>query len=127
MSRVNQPHSQLNRQVERLYELTVYARWLFILVSWLTIGSYAIWSLRAEIALLFDYFTWSAVYYGLHFNFIPTICLAFCIGLTTSVLVWQSRNILWGLPFKERQKLEKQVKKIIASGSNHPLWKWINS
>ncbi|GAB4529011.1 MAG: hypothetical protein Tsb0014_10670 [Pleurocapsa sp.] len=127
MSRVNQPNSKLNRQIKRLYQLTVYARWLFILISWLTIGAYAIYSLREEIARLFNYFTWSAVYYSLHFNFVPTICLAFCIGLTTSVLVWQSRNILWGLPTKEKQKLEQQVKKIMASGNKHPLWKWINS
>ena len=127
MSSSDRFNTDFDKKVERLYQLTVYGRWLFITFSWLTVGIYGIWSLRSEISLLFDYFTWSAVYYGFHFNLIPTICLAFCVGVTVSVLVWQSRNILWGLPSKDRQKLEQQVRKIVATGTKHPLWKWINS
>ena len=118
--------SDFQQKVARLYTLSVYGRWLFVISSWLTLGLYAIWNLRQEIALCLDYFTWAAVYYGLHFNFIPTLCLAFCIGVTTSVLLWQSRNKIWGLPDVERRKLEKQAKKILAKGTKHPLWKWIN-
>lgn len=114
-------------KVARLYKLSVYKRWLFVAVSWLTLGSYALWDLREEIAIAVDYFTWAAIYYGLHFNFVPTICLAFCIGVTVSALVWQSRNLIWGLPADEKRKLKKQVKKILAKGDKHPLWKWINS
>lgn len=114
-------------KVAKLYKLTVYARWLFILICWLTVGIYGIWGLRAEIALWLDYFTWAAVYYGLHFNFIPTMCLVFCIAVTLSVMVWQSRNMLWGLPLKEKRQLEHQVRRIMATGKKHPLWKWINS
>lgn len=124
---MRETNSDLSHKVERLYQLTVYVRWAFIIFSWLTVGAYGIWGLRAEIALWLDYFTWSAVYYGLHFNLVSTICLAYCIGLTVSVLVWQSRNIIWGLPAKERQQLERQVKKILHRGVKHPLWKWINS
>ena len=124
MSRVQ---SDFQDKVNRLYHLSIYGRWLFVAVSWLTLGAYALWNLREEIAICLDYFTWAAVYYGLHFNFVPTLCLAFCVGVTTSVLVWQSRNSLWGLPADERQKLEKQVKKIMKKGNKHPLWKWINS
>ncbi len=119
--------SDFQDKVAKLYQLSVYGRWLFVVASWLSLGVYALWNLRAEIAIGLDYFTWAAVYYGLHFNFIPTLCLAFCIGVTTSVLVWQSRNSILGLPAEERQKLEKQVKKIMAKGNKHPLWKWINS
>ena len=119
--------SDFEKKVQRLYQLTLYTRWLFVLISWLTVGVYGIWGLRAEIALWFDYFTWSAVYYGFHFNLIPTLCLAFCVGVTVSVLVWQSRNIIWGLPEREKRQLEKQVSNIIASDGKHPLWKWINS
>ena len=118
--------SDFQHQVTKLYKLSIYGRWLFVAASWLTIGTYALWSLREEIAICLDYFTWAAVYYGLHFNFLPTLCLAFCIGVTASVLVWQSRNLIWGLPADEKQKLERQVKKIMAKGNKHPLWKWIN-
>ncbi len=114
-------------KVAKLYQLTVYVRWLFILICWLTLGVYGIWGLRAEIALWLDYFTWAAVYYGFQFNFIPTLCLIFCVAITISVLVWQSRNMLWGLPLQEQRQLEKQVRKILAMGKKHPLWQWINS
>ena len=119
--------SDFQHQVSRLYQLSIYGRWLFVAVSWLTLGAYALWNLREEIAICLDYFTWAAVYYGLHFNLVPTLCLAFCIGVTASVLVWQSRNLIWGLPAEEQRKLERQVKKIVARGDKHPLWKWINS
>lgn len=118
--------SDFEQKVARLHKLTLYSRWLFVLVSWLTLGSYALWNLREEIALCFDYFTWAAVYYGFHFNFVPTLCLAFCVGMTISVLIWQSRNIIWGLPANEQRQLAKKVEKIQAQGKKHPLWKWIN-
>lgn len=118
--------AEFRRKMNKFYQLTVCARWLFILICWLTIGVYGIWSLRDGIALWFDYFTWSAVYYTFHFNFIPTICLSFCTAITLSVLIWQSRNILWGLPKHEQKYLAKQVNKILTAGSKHPLWKWIN-
>lgn len=117
--------SDFERKVAKLHRLTVYGRWLFVIVSWLTLGAYALWNLKEEIALWFDYFTWAAVYYGFHFNFIPTLCLAFCVGTTISVLVWQSRNILFGLPAREQRQLERRVKKILVQGSKHPLWRWI--
>ena len=117
--------SDFQSKVVKLHRLTVYGRWLFVVFNWLTFGVYALWNLREEIALWFDYFTWAAVYYGFHFNFVPTLCLAFCVGTTISVLVWQSRNLLCGLPAQERRQLEKQVEKILKQGATHPLWKWI--
>ncbi len=119
--------SDFEQKVNRLYKLSIYARWLLVISSWLTLGVYAVWHLQEEIAIGLDYFTWAAVYYGLHFNFLPTLCLAFCIGTTVSVLLWQSRNLIWGLPETEKHKLERQVKKIMARGTKHPLWKWINN
>jgi hypothetical protein len=119
--------TDFEQKVNRLYQLSIYGRWLVAIFSWLTLGVYAIWSLRQEIALGLDYFTWAAVYYGLHFNFLPTLCLAFCIGTTMSVLLWQSRNLIWGLPEIEQRQLARQVEKIMARGAKHPLWKWINS
>lgn len=116
----------LRKQVKKLHQLTVYARWLSVLFCWLTLGTFGLWGLRAEIQRLFDYFTWAALRYSLSFNLGPSLCLSLCIGLTASVLVWQSRNIIWGLPLKERYRLQQQVKKILASGTSHPLSKWIN-
>ncbi len=118
--------SDFEKKVAKLHQITVYGRWLFVLVSWLTLGSYALWNLRAEISLWLDYFTWAALYYGFHFNFVPTLCLSFCVGVTISVLIWQSRNIIWGLPEDEQRQLARKVEKIQAQGKKHPLWKWIN-
>ena len=115
----------LDKQVKKLYQLTIYGKWLLVLCSWLTLGIFGLWGLRHEIDLWLDYFTWSAVRYGIHFNPIPSLCVAFCIGMTVSVLVWQSRNIIWGLPAPERYRLEQRVKRILADGSSHPLRKWI--
>ena len=119
--------SDFQQKVAKLHRLNIYTRWMFIIFCWLTLGVYALWNLKEEIALCFDYFTWAAVYYGLHFNFLPTLCLGFCLAITVSVLVWQSRNLIWGLPSQEQRLLEKRVEKILAQGKKHPLWNWINT
>jgi hypothetical protein len=113
------------QQVERLHQLTVYGRWLFVGCLWLTIAPICLWNLQAEIALLQQYFTWVAVRYGLLSHPLATFGLAFCIGMTTATLIWQSRNILIGLPKQEKQRLEKQVCRIRQQGPTHPLWKWV--
>ena len=113
------------QQVQRLHKLTVYGRWLFVGCLWLTIAPVSLWNLRAEISLWEQYFTWVAVRYGLFYHPLSTFGLAFCIGMTAAVLVWQSRNILLGLPQQEKQRLEKQVYRIRQQGPTHPLWKWV--
>lgn len=113
------------QQVQRLHHLTVYGRWLFVALLWISIGSLSLWGLRSEIALWRQYFTWVAFRYGLYYNPLPTFGLAFCIGMTVAVLVWQSRNILLGLPRPEQRRLEEQVYRIRQQGSSHPLWKWV--
>ncbi|MBD2359983.1 MULTISPECIES: hypothetical protein [unclassified Anabaena] len=115
----------LAQQVQKLHQLTVYGRWLFVGFLWLTIAPLCLWNLRSEISLWQQYFTWAAVRYGLFYHPLSAIGLAFCIGMTTSVLVWQSRNILLGLPRQEQQRLEKQVFQIRQQGPTHPLWKWV--
>jgi hypothetical protein len=121
------PSSEEYREkIEKLHQITVYGRWSIVLLCWLTFGVYGIWGLREKIILLREYFTWAAVRYGLSYNLLPSFCLAFCVGMTASVLVWQSRNIIWGLPARERYRLQQQVKKIMAKGPAHPLWKWIS-
>lgn len=119
------PDPNLRQQVRRLYHLTIYGRWLFVIICWSSLGVLGILGLRGEIALWREHFTWVALRYALAYNRLPTLCLAFCLGITIAVLVWQSKNILQGLSLEERLRLEKQVKKIQASGPRHPLWKWV--
>jgi hypothetical protein len=119
--------SNLKKQVKRLHQLTVCTRWLFVLGCWLTLGSLGIWRLQEEIGLWREHFTWVAVRYAIVYNRIPALCLAFCIGVTAATLIWQTNYTLRGLSAQQRQRLEKQVKKIQAIGPRHPLWKWLNS
>jgi len=113
------------QEVQRLHQLQVYGRWFFVSFLWLTIAPVCLWNLRAEIVLWRQYFTWVAVRYGLFYHPMATLGLAFCIGVTTAVLVWQSRNVLLGLPQQEKQRLEKQVFRIRQQGPSHPLWRWV--
>ena len=113
------------RQVQRLHELTVWGRWLVVLATWLILAPICLWELRYPISLTLDYFTWAAVYYGLYFQPWPALGLAFCVALTTAVLVWQSRNILFGLPKRTQRRLERQVLYIRQQGESHPFWQFV--
>lgn len=117
--------STFQQEVQRLYQLTLYGRWLVVGLLWASLGLISLWSLRSEIALWFDYFTWTAVRYSLAYNRLPAIGLSLCIGATLAVLLWQSRNMLWGIPPYQVKQLENQVWKIRQQGSSHPLWKWV--
>jgi hypothetical protein len=114
-----------DQQVNKLYQLTIYFRWLVVSCIWLTVGIVCLYNLRSEIALWEQYFTWVSVRYAIFYHPLSSLGLGFCIGMTAAVLVWQSRNILLGLPQKERQRLEKQVYRIRQQGQTHPLWKWV--
>jgi hypothetical protein len=122
---INPPDLSFTQQIERLHLITVYGRWLFAACCWLIISPFCLWDMRSEIALLHQYFTWVSLRYALIYHPFSTLGLSFCIAVTTSVLVWQSRNILLGLPHGEKQRLEKQVLRIRQQGSSHPLWKWV--
>ena len=111
--------------VQRLHQMTVIGRWLVVIGLWSTIGVLSLWGLRYPISLMQEYFTWAALRTGLASNWLPTLGLGICIGMTLSVLIWQSRNILFGLPINEQQNLEKTVLRIRQQGKSHPLWKWI--
>ena len=119
------PDPAFERQVQRLYKLTVYSRWLLIVIVWLTIVPICLWSLRMEILLWKEYFTFAAVRYGLISHPFAALGLAFSIGMMLAVLIWQSRNILFGLSSEEKKLLEDRVWRIRKQGSDHPLWKWI--
>lgn len=116
---------QLQQQIQRLYQLTVYGRWMLVGALWLGLAPLCLWGLRYEISLLLDYFTWTAVRYGIAYNRLPAFGLAFCLGMTLSVATWQVRNRLLGLPSRERKRLVNQVIRIRRQGKSHPLWQWV--
>ena len=116
-----------DRDIERLHQLTVVARWLFVLLLWSSIGVWSLWSLREDIALWLDYFTWVAVFYSFTYNRLAAIGLGVCVGMTLGVMVWQSRNILRGLPAEERSRLERLAREIRDRGPKHPLWRFLES
>jgi hypothetical protein len=138
MSRLNPPENSASasapdieldpifkNQIDNLYRLIIYGRWLVIGLLWLTVGAYSLWELRYPISLIEEDFTWAAVKYGLVFQPIPALGLCLCVGMMTGTLVWHSRNIIWGIPKKEQQRLIQQVGNIRKQGSSHPLWKWV--
>jgi hypothetical protein len=120
-------HYQAQEDLKRLNRLTSYGRWMVVLLLWLTVGSLSLWQLRFRIQLLMDYFTWVGVRYGLAYHQGAALGLSFCIGMTLSVLVWHSRNILFGLPKQEQLRLQLQAERIRQQGPTHPLWRWVCS
>ena len=117
----NDPNLQI--EVQRLHKLTVYGRWLTVILLWISVGSLSIWGLRREIALWLEHFTWAAVRYGLYFHRWSALGLVLCLGMTLVVLR-QSRNVR-GLQEREKLGLEQQVRHIRQQGPSHPLWKWV--
>ena len=117
--------SQFLDQIERLHHIFVVGRWVIVILMWIFIGSISAWSLRHEFAMVSERFTWAALRYGLAFNIWSTMGLAICIGPTVALLVWQTRNILFGLPKPELARLEKYVLKIREQGKSHPLWSYV--
>ncbi|MDX2215696.1 MAG: hypothetical protein SFY66_20710 [Oculatellaceae cyanobacterium bins.114] len=113
------------QQMQRLHNLTVMGRWLVTGLFWLCLAPLSLWGLRSEMALWREYFTWAALRYGLIYNPLPTFGLALCIGTTVAVLIWQSRNILFGISQQQTKRLERQLIKIREQGPSHPLWKWV--
>lgn len=89
------------------------------MVGW---GALSLVGLRYPLALLGDYFTWSAVRYGLAFHPIPAAVLIGTLLFTgTSLLArWFYRS--YGLGGPEVRRLEKQVRRIQQRGQSHPLW-----
>ncbi len=118
--------SPLPLDIRRLHQLTIYARWAFVLGLWLTVGAFSLWQLRFRIQILMDYFTWSAVKYGLAYHIVSAFGLALCLGVTASVSTWHLRNLLLGLPKPEKDRLQQQAIRIRQQGSTHPLWRWLN-
>lgn len=108
--------------LERLRSLVLRRWWRRTALLWITVGSLSLWTLRHELAALNQYFTWTALRYGLAYNRLAAIGLGLCVGLTVALLVGESRHILFGLSEAERNRLQKLQKQIDLKGKNHPLW-----
>lgn len=118
----------LKQQVVKLHRLTVYGRWIFVGICWLTLVPWGLWQLRETISLCQEYCTWAAVRLGLEFNLWAGFALTFTVALTTSVLLWQSSHILrGGLSAKEQYYLGEKVKKIQQQGRKNILWYWLKN
>ena len=107
-----------------LHRCTTIGRWLFVLLLWLSFGIPAIWSLRDEIHLWYKAFTWVAVLYGFQAHLWSSFALAFCVGMILSTLVWQSRNILWGLSPAELARLSHYAHHLRQQRTSSTLWLW---
>lgn len=118
---------ELEKDIQRLYELTIYARWVVVGLLWLTVGVWSVWTFRHDIQLMRQYFTWAAARFALAFNRLAAAGLGLCVGMTVAVLIVQSRTILFGLPASERQRLKQQALKIRQQGQSHPLWRWMQT
>lgn len=117
--------TNLNQHIDRLYQFNIYRRWFIIICLWLTIGVYSLWTLRREIALWIDNFTWIAVKYALAYNKIAAIGLGFCLGFTLATLISQSIQILQGYSPRQKYLLEQQVLNIQAKAQKNFLYRWI--
>lgn len=122
---ISDPH--FSRQVQKLHNLTIYGRWLFISCLWLIIAPLSLWGLKEEILLWQQYFTWVAMQYALYHHPFSTLGLVVCVSMTVAALILQSRNLLFGVPQSELKRLEQKVSQIRQQGQSHPLWKWINN
>lgn len=108
----------------RQHSLTIW--WRLTVGVWLTLGPLTLWQLREEIGLLLDYFTWTAVYYGLKYNFPGALGFFLCVGLASTLLIREIRHLTLGLSPIERKRLENQLSKIRRQGDSHPLWSLVN-
>ncbi len=113
-----QPPSPL---ATKLMRAIVISRWSMVLGLWLTLGSFAIWSLRSEFVLWRDYLTWASLRYGLAYNPWAALALVLCIAYTCAVGVWHSQKLLSGWSPRELYRLERQATKI-SQNPRHWLW-----
>lgn len=113
-------------EIEKLHRLTVYGRWVVVIILWLTIIPPSLWQLRETIALCLEYCTWSAIRIGLQYHPWATVGISFCVGMLTATLVWQSMNILrGGLSPRQKLYLKKQILKIRRRGGKYWLYRYL--
>jgi hypothetical protein len=114
--------SARQRRLLRLHQWQRRSQWLLVgLIALLCIPP-SLWSLRYELALLSEYFTWTGLRYGLAYHPWASLGLLVPLGLILGLLIRQVRDRLWGVPCRELRRLERLMAKIQAQGTRHPLW-----
>ncbi len=111
--------------LERLAVLTVRLRWAVVVGLWLTIGAVSLWGIRENLWLMSQYFTWAALHYTFRFNRWNALGITICTVMTLSVLLGQSRDILFGRSGSEQERLHQQLLRIKQQGETHPMWRWL--
>lgn len=113
---------ELKEPVHRLYRAQQQQRWRLVLLLWLAIVPLSLWGLRQTLGLLWEYFTWSALRYGLIYHPISALGLLVTVllTLTSTFAEWGVRR--WGYSGEEVRSLKRQVERIRAKGEKHPLW-----
>lgn len=112
----------LRQAVLRLHSWEQRRRWLIISLFWLVLLPLCLAMLRYHLGLLFEYFTWSGLRYGLAFNPIPAAGIMATVLLTLSSLLSQWFYRHYGLTAPEVYRLEKRARRIRAKGERYPLW-----
>ncbi|NJN76695.1 MAG: hypothetical protein HC796_11645 [Synechococcaceae cyanobacterium RL_1_2] len=110
----------------RLYQLKIRGRWLVAVMLWLTLGLSGLWGLQIEIARSLHFFTWASLKYLFAFRPLPSLQVILCLALSSSILVRQSVDIIWGLTSKESYRLEQASIKIMEQ-PHHWLYRWFKS
>ncbi|MBD2393942.1 hypothetical protein VKI22_07400 [Cyanobacterium aponinum UTEX 3221] len=114
-------------QIERLYQLKIYLRWILVVCAWILILPWSLWQFRETISLCQERCTWAVIRVGIEFTPLGALGIAFCMGFTTSVLVWQSLHILrGGLSNKEKYYLRQEMVKILQQGEKHWLYRYFH-
>jgi hypothetical protein len=111
--------------LERLAALTIRLRWAVVVGLWLTIGALSLWGIRENLVLMSQYFTWAALHYTFRFNRLNALGIMICTVMTLSVLLGQSRDILFGRSGSEQERLHQQLLRIKQQGESHPMWRWL--
>jgi len=110
-----------------LHRCAIVGRWACIVCCWAAFGIPSLWFLRDEIALWREFFTWAAVWYAFRVHPWPAFGLSLSYGVTLATLVWQSRNILFGLSARELAQQHQRAAALRSRGNRSTLWLWFIS
>lgn len=113
-----------NDLIAFVHRCTVIGRWIVVLLLWLSLGIPALWFLRSEISLWRENFTWVALWYSFRAHPWPSFALALCLGMLLATLVWQSRNIIWGLSARELDQVQRYARHLQHQRTRSTLWLW---
>ncbi len=118
--------TETEKDIEKLYQLKIYGRWIVVITSWILILPWALWQFRETIFLCQERCTWATIRVGIEFTPLASLAIAFCFGFATSVLVWQSVHILnGGLSEREKYYLRQEVLKIRQKGESHWFYRYL--